>query len=98
MSDIVKGTGDEQEGMNWWNGLTESDRRVWLTRSGGSSAADAWACYRSYAPQWTISADPESCQASALTSDGWSDCVLTFEHDGPCKWKLREGPVRVGGE
>jgi hypothetical protein len=47
-------TADEQAGIDWWNGLTEAQRREALCaagwRSGGTwtpSAADAWALHKS---------------------------------------------------
>jgi hypothetical protein len=39
-------TEDERLGMEWWNGLNESDRRYWLQISGSTGCpADAWDAY-----------------------------------------------------
>lgn len=39
-------TADEEEGMAWWNALTEAARAQWLTVVGTGVAADAWAEYK----------------------------------------------------
>lgn len=39
-------TADERAGMDWWNGLSENKRGLWLRRSKGQSAADAWAFFK----------------------------------------------------
>jgi hypothetical protein len=51
-------TADDRAGIVWWNGLTAADRRVWFARSGCASAADAWACYKTWGEVEVIRNDP----------------------------------------
>lgn len=37
---------DGQEGMKWWNGLTEADRAFWLRAALTAVPAEAWAYYK----------------------------------------------------
>lgn len=39
-------TADESMGMDWWNGLSERARALWLQRVGTAVAADAWALFK----------------------------------------------------
>ncbi len=39
-------TADEQQGMDWWNHLTEERRAHWLSVAGSASAADASSAFR----------------------------------------------------
>lgn len=39
-------TTDEKAGIEWWNSLTEADRRFWILLSLGNRPADAWAYYK----------------------------------------------------
>jgi len=41
-----KATEDERKGMEWWNGLDEVTRRVWLEKVGTGRVADAWDAYK----------------------------------------------------
>ncbi len=41
---------DAEEGMDWWNALSESDRARWLRTSGSARPADAWAAYQAANP------------------------------------------------
>lgn len=45
--DDRKPTDDERAGMNWWNALTEAERRHWMRKAGDTGiAADAWAAFQ----------------------------------------------------
>lgn len=45
---------DDVQGMAWWNGLSEADRALWLTRAGGiRSAKDAWEAFKQDRQQMT---------------------------------------------
>lgn len=47
-------TSDDVQGMAWWNGLSEADRAMWLTRAGGiRSAKDAWEAFKQDRQQMT---------------------------------------------
>ena len=37
---------DEQQGMDWWNQLTEDERANWLQIAGSAVPAEAWAAYQ----------------------------------------------------
>lgn len=37
---------DEENGMTWWNSLTEVARSYWLSVAGSAVPADAWAAYK----------------------------------------------------
>ncbi len=39
-------TPDEAIGMQWWNGLTRSERAAWLELAGSARPADAWAKFK----------------------------------------------------
>ncbi len=39
-------TPDEVRGMEWFNALTEAERREWLQRADSAVPADAWAAYK----------------------------------------------------
>ena len=39
-------TPDEQAGMNWWNGLTETERAHWLRQAGSAAPANAWEAFK----------------------------------------------------
>lgn len=39
-------TADERDGIAWWNGLSEDDRRFWLACAVSAIPAEAWACYK----------------------------------------------------
>lgn len=42
-----KPTHDEQQGMDWWNGMSRQERIRWLKIAGNTAiAADAWAAYK----------------------------------------------------
>jgi len=34
---------NEQAGIDWWNALTEQDRRFWMQAAASAVPADAWA-------------------------------------------------------
>ena len=36
---------DPQAGIDWWNGLTEAERREWLAEADSAKPRDAWAAY-----------------------------------------------------
>ena len=41
-------TQDEQDGMDWWNGLPEHMREYWMAQAGHTGVvADAWEAYKS---------------------------------------------------
>lgn len=48
-------TTDEEQGIAWWNALSEAKRLVWLQIAGGAalgaSAASAWAAFKRANPQ-----------------------------------------------
>jgi len=47
-------TSDDVQGMAWWNGLSEAERALWLTRAGGiGSAKDAWESFKQDRQQMT---------------------------------------------
>jgi hypothetical protein len=38
---------DGQKGMEWWNGLSDDDRKQWAAKAGNTGrAADAWEAYK----------------------------------------------------
>lgn len=39
-------TPDEQRGIEWWNALTEADRRFWLAAALTATPAEAWAYFK----------------------------------------------------
>lgn len=39
-------TDDERAGMDWWNALSEADRRFWLSAAISAVPADAWAYFK----------------------------------------------------
>lgn len=39
-------TDDELRGIEWWNGLSEQDRRFWLASACSAVPADAWAFFK----------------------------------------------------
>jgi len=45
----MKGTREptpaEAEGMDWWNSISESERRYWLDRADSNRPVDAWRMY-----------------------------------------------------
>mgnify|MGYP001606873553 CR=1 FL=1 len=47
-------TQDEQDGMDWWNGLNERMRKYWMAQAETGVVADAWEIYKNaradYAP------------------------------------------------
>lgn len=36
---------DPQAGMDWWNGITESERGHWLAKADSAKPRDAWEAY-----------------------------------------------------
>jgi hypothetical protein len=38
--------GDGRRGMEWWNSLTDDERRYWANRAATGVAADAWTLYK----------------------------------------------------
>lgn len=36
---------DPQAGIDWWNGLTEDERRAWLAHADSAKPRDAWQAY-----------------------------------------------------
>lgn len=44
-------TPDEQRGVDWWNGLSEADRRVWCLAANTAIPAQAWAYYKQCAAE-----------------------------------------------
>lgn len=68
---------DERAGMDWWNGLPEAARGAWLTASKGSSAADAWAYFKT---------KREREGRAPLVKCTDEKCVLYgLEHAAPCR-------------
>ena len=39
-------TDDERKGIEWWNGMDELDRALWLAEAGSAVPADAWECFK----------------------------------------------------
>jgi hypothetical protein len=40
-------TADERAGIDWWNGLSEGNRKYWMMKGGDTGVvADAWAAYQ----------------------------------------------------
>jgi hypothetical protein len=39
---------DDQMGMDWWNGLTETARANWLKSAASARPVDAWAAFKAH--------------------------------------------------
>ena len=50
---------DDNEGIEWWNGLYERERRYWLSRADSARPVDAWHAYqRAQAQDLAAAEDP----------------------------------------
>lgn len=43
---VQKPTDDDRAGMEWWNSLQESTRRLWLEKAESARPVDAWRAYK----------------------------------------------------
>ncbi|NHZ66628.1 hypothetical protein [Massilia genomosp. 1] len=53
-------TQDEQDGIEWFNSLTETGRAEWLNRAGSAVPADAWQEFKRYQAKYSYEVNPRA--------------------------------------